>query len=62
MRSRREERMVTIALPGGGGAAGGPEQGGSLEGIFISGEAGSKRGAVIAPPTRYSVAASSHRC
>jgi alpha/beta superfamily hydrolase len=50
MRPRREERMVAIALTGGGGAADRPEQGGSLEGIFIAGEAGSNRGAVIAPP------------
>ena len=50
MTSRREERMVTIALPGGRGAAGGPEQGGSLEGIFVAGAADSNRGAVIAPP------------
>jgi alpha/beta superfamily hydrolase len=40
MRSRQEERMVTVAMP----------EGGSLEGIFIAGAAGSDRGAVIAPP------------
>ena len=46
MRSRREERMVTIALPGRGAGPGG----GDLEGIFIAGAAGSNRGAVVAPP------------
>jgi pimeloyl-ACP methyl ester carboxylesterase len=51
---RREERMVTIALPKGGGAAG-PQRGelapgGSLEGIFITGATRSTRGAVVAPP------------
>jgi len=51
---RREERMVTIALPKGAGAAG-PQRGelapgGSLEGIFVAGAAGSTRGAVVAPP------------
>ncbi len=60
MRSRREERMVTIALPRGGGASEGPHrgaeaasrlvEGGSLEGIFVAGAAGSNRGAVAAPP------------
>jgi len=57
MKSRREERMVTIALPRGGAAAGpagadadGLEEGGNLEGIFIAGAAGSDRGAVVAPP------------
>jgi alpha/beta superfamily hydrolase len=57
MRSRREERMVTIALPRGGAAAGpagadadGLEEGGNLEGIFIAGTADSNRGAVVAPP------------
>ena len=40
MRTRQEERMVTIALP----------EGGSLEGIFIAGAPGSSQGAVIAPP------------
>jgi alpha/beta superfamily hydrolase len=60
MRPRREERMVTIALPGGSGAAEEPSRGveapdrlaeaGSLEGIFIAGAAGSNRGAVVAPP------------
>jgi hypothetical protein len=52
---RREERMVTIALPEGAGAAAGRERGalalgGSLEGIFIAGAAGSGRSAVVAPP------------
>ena len=57
MRSRREERMVTIALPRGSGASEGSHrraeaagrlvEGGSLEGIFV---AGSSRGAVVAPP------------
>jgi alpha/beta superfamily hydrolase len=32
--------MVTIALP----------EGGSLEGVFVAGAAGSRRGAVVAPP------------
>lgn len=60
MRPRRDERMVTISMPRGGPAAGGAgrkvedgdglAEGGSLEGIFISGEAGSNRGALIAPP------------
>jgi alpha/beta superfamily hydrolase len=60
MRSRQEERMVTIALPGGGEAAersdrspnqaDGFAEGGSLEGIFVAGAAGSDRGATVAPP------------
>ena len=60
MQSRREERMVTIALPRGGGASEAPQRGaeaagrlaeaGSLEGIFVAGAAGSNRGAVAAPP------------
>jgi alpha/beta superfamily hydrolase len=52
MRPHREERMVTIALPGGGGseAADRPAEEGSLEGIFVAGAAGSSRGAVVAPP------------
>ena len=42
--------MVTIVLPRGGGAAEGPAEDGSLEGIFIAGAAGSDLGAVVAPP------------
>jgi hypothetical protein len=42
--------MVTIALPGGNGAADPLAEGGSLEGIFIAGTADSNRGAVVAPP------------
>lgn len=42
MRPRREERMVTISLPGAARV--------DLEGIFVAGAAGSNRGAVVAPP------------
>jgi alpha/beta superfamily hydrolase len=56
MKSRQEERMVTIALPRGDGKARTAEaadrlvEGGDLEGIFVAGAAGSDRGAVVAPP------------
>jgi alpha/beta superfamily hydrolase len=56
MRSRQEERLVTIALPRGGGAAQGSEETDRLaEGVDLGGrriikKAGSERGAVVAPP------------